>query len=73
MTAATQPEQVFFSFDKPLKPEAEKTLRLLKERYVEQDGSPLVVFETDSLVTLRVPFQGVKRKSYSDVEVPSQA
>jgi hypothetical protein len=51
------PETTFFSFDKPLTPRAVKTLDLLMERYTDADGKPLVKFETESLVTLRVPRQ----------------
>jgi hypothetical protein len=50
-----QPETTFFSFDKPLSAEAERTLDLLMERYSDAEGKPLVKFETDSLVTLRIP------------------
>ena len=59
-----QPTETFFSFDKPLSREAEWTLKLLMERYTDGQGQPLVRFETDSLVTLRVPHT-VKRKSFS--------
>lgn len=52
-----QPETTFFSFDKPLTPEAQRTLDLLIERYSDAEGKPLVKFETDSLVTLRIPRQ----------------
>jgi hypothetical protein len=52
---AEQPETTFFSFDKPLTPEATRTLDLLCERYSDAEGKPLVKFETESLVTLRIP------------------
>lgn len=52
---APEPETTFFSFDKPLTPQAERTLDLLMERYSDAEGKPLVKFETDSLVTLRIP------------------
>ncbi len=58
-------ETTFFSYDKPLTPEAERTLRLLMERYIDSEGQPLVKFETESLVTLRVPHI-VKRKTYDE-------
>jgi hypothetical protein len=51
------PETTFFSFDKPLSPEAQRTLDLLIERYSDAEGKPLVKFETESLVTLRIPRQ----------------
>lgn len=49
------PETTFFSFDKPLTPQAERTLDLLMQRYSDAEGKPLVKFETESLVTLRIP------------------
>jgi hypothetical protein len=49
------PETTFFSFDKPLTPAAARTLDLLMERYSDAEGKPLVKFETESLVTLRIP------------------
>jgi hypothetical protein len=48
-------ETTFFSFDKPLTPAAKRTLDLLMERYTDEEGQPLVKFETESLVTLRIP------------------
>jgi hypothetical protein len=64
--AAVQPETTFVSFDKPLKPEAERTLSLLIERYTDEDGQPLVKFETESLVTLRIP--RVVKPKFFDVD-----
>lgn len=60
------PETTFFSFDKPLKPEAEKTLGLLMDRYTDDKGQPLVKFETESLVTLRIP--RVVKPKFFDVD-----
>lgn len=50
-------ETTFFSFDKPLTPEAKRTLDLLMKRYSDGEGKPLVKFETESLITLRIPRQ----------------
>ena len=59
----SHPDTTFFSYNKPLTPEAKRTLALLKERYTDDQGQPLVVFETESLVTLRVP-RIVKARSF---------
>lgn len=59
-------ETTFFSFDVPLSPKAERTLDLLMQRYTDQDGQPLVLFRTESLVTLRVPH--VIKPKFFDVD-----
>lgn len=64
--AAEQPETTYVSFDRPLTPQAERTLDLLMQRYTDEDGQPLVKFETESLVTLRVP--RVVKPKFFDVD-----
>lgn len=57
----TSPDTVFYSFDKPLTPIAEKTLDAIMKRFTDGEGNPLVKFETESLVTLRIPQTGIKK------------
>lgn len=59
-------ETTFFSFDKPLTPAASRTLDSLMMRYTDEDGQPLVKFETESLVTLRIP--RVVKPKFFDVD-----
>lgn len=64
MTAPDYPEVTFFSYNKPLSPLAERTLQFLIERYTDDEGQPLVRFETEDLVTLRIP-RVVKHRAFS--------
>jgi hypothetical protein len=57
---AKEPEAVTHIWVKPLTPTEEALLRLITDRYVGLDGSPLVPQETDVLVVLCVP--DIRRK-----------
>jgi len=46
-TVVIPPETTFFSYDKPLTPEAKATLASLMMRYTDDKGQPLVLFDSD--------------------------
>lgn len=56
-----QPETTFLSWNKPLSAEEQLIIDVILGRYTDA-GMPLVTFETESLVTLRIPHI-VKRRA----------
>lgn len=76
-TNIANPETTFVSFDKPLTPEATATLRLLRERYTDDEGQPLVLFDSnpadpnEGWVALHVP-RIVKPRAFS-IDEPKSA